>query len=116
MVIMILIYLQVLRALTYSTTGKFQPPSGKAGSFSQENWGDYEIQDKKGKRKLKRRSTVYQKRVDSMTDEHWKAVMDGVAEFIGRRKAPVKSEESIASVDDGDDDDEDVLFDPMFES
>ncbi|KAF8806881.1 hypothetical protein BYT27DRAFT_7242572 [Phlegmacium glaucopus] len=28
----------VLRALTYSTTGKFEPPSGKTGSFSQENW------------------------------------------------------------------------------
>ncbi|KAF8815300.1 hypothetical protein BYT27DRAFT_7238493 [Phlegmacium glaucopus] len=75
----------VHRALQYSVSGKFKPPGGKAGSFSQENWGDYEILDeKRGKMKLKRRSTIYQKWVDNMPDAHWAAIMDGATAFIGR--------------------------------
>ncbi|KAF8815130.1 hypothetical protein BYT27DRAFT_7249489 [Phlegmacium glaucopus] len=104
----------VLCALTYSTTGKFQPPSGKTGSFSQENWGDYTIQDGKGKGKLKRRSTLYQKRVDKMTEDHWKAVMEGVAVFIAKRKAPMKQEESV-EVEMDEEEEEEALYNPMFQ-
>ncbi|KAF8814420.1 hypothetical protein BYT27DRAFT_6334547 [Phlegmacium glaucopus] len=103
----------VLRALTYSTTGKFEPPSGKTGSLSQENWGDYMIQDGKLKLKLKRRSTLYQKRVDKMTEDHWKAVMDGVTVFIAKRKAPVKQEESVEV--EMEEEEEEALYHPMFQ-
>ncbi|KAF8809220.1 hypothetical protein BYT27DRAFT_7241277 [Phlegmacium glaucopus] len=106
----------VHRALQYSVSGKFKPPGGKAGSFSQENWGDYEILDeKRGKMKLKQRSTIYQKRVDNMPDAHWAAIMDGATAFIGRRKgvyAEQSAEMDVIEADD--DDDEAALYDPMF--
>ena len=99
----------------YSTTGKFLPPSGKASSFSHENWGDYEIPNGKGGHKLKWRSTLYLKKVDSLKDNHWKSIMDQAAVFMGKRKTPAKQEEVDEVVVDDDEEEEDVLYDPMFE-
>ncbi|KAF8809706.1 hypothetical protein BYT27DRAFT_7254427 [Phlegmacium glaucopus] len=100
-----MIIIQVLCALTYSTTGKFQPPSGKTRSFLQDNWGDYKIQDGKGKLKLKQCSTLYQTWVNKMTEDHV---------FIAKQKAPVKQEESV-EVEMDEEEEEEALYDPMFE-
>lgn len=48
-----------------------------------------------------------------MTEDHWKAIIDGAALFISKQKAPMKQEESV-EVEMDDEEEEDALDDPMF--
>ena len=88
---------------------------GKPAAFHTRIGGDYEIPNGKGGHKLKRCSTLYLKKVDSLKDNHWKSIMDQAAVFMGKRKTPAKQEEVDEVVVDDDEEEEDVLYDPMFE-
>lgn len=114
--------LQVHRALLFSQTGELQVPKGKDGEFSQTNWGDYEFEasskdkNRPAKTKVKRRATIFQSRINSLSDEHWAAIMDGAHLYMGTKKSSITKEKIREKTEGMSDEDEDntMLVDPMF--
>jgi hypothetical protein len=95
-------------------------PKGKEGEFSQTNWGDFEVMERgklgPAKSQLKRRATLFKNRIDHLTEEHWKAIMDGARHYTGKKKGVAREEvkEDIEMVASDEADDDGMLYDPMF--
>lgn len=60
---------------------------------------------------------VFKSCIDSLSDAHWKAIIDGTRTKIGKRKTVWRVSEVTSEAPEiivSDDDDDDILFDPMF--
>ena len=61
---------QVLRALMYTRSGEIVELSGKEGSFSKDNWGDYLVKGAGGASdKLVRQSTYFKAKIVRMLEK-----------------------------------------------
>ena len=109
---------QVLRALMYARSGEIVEPSGKEGSFSKDNWGDYLVKGAGGvPDKLMRRSTYFKAKIVRMPDKQWEAIMQTAQSFVKKktskdgRQSPVVLDNSLEEREQYDE----ALHDPMFD-
>ncbi|CDO74227.1 hypothetical protein BN946_scf184721.g6 [Trametes cinnabarina] len=77
--------LGVQHALTHYSTGTWSPPEGRAGFFSEDNYGDtYNFED--GVEVKDRRLTRVFKVVENLSDEEWTAIYTAAYAIVKRRK------------------------------
>lgn len=70
----------------YARSGEIVEPSGKEGSFSKDNWGDYLVKGAGGAAdKLVCRSTYFKAKIVRMLEKQWEAIM-AVAQNFFREK------------------------------
>lgn len=117
--------MKVHRALLYSVDGIFEPPKGKTGDFSSQNWADVEEAQprhdggtSKSVSKLIRKASIYSSRLTTLKAAHWTAIIDGSKAMVvkkGNLKARAEDHGQIEVVADDDDDDTTTFHDPMFD-
>ena len=109
---------QVLRALMYARSGEIVEPSGKEGSFSKDNWGDYFVKGAGGAPdKLMRRSTFFKPKIVRMPDKQWEAIIETAQSFVRKKllkdapQSPVVLDNSLEEQEEYNE----ALHDPMFD-
>jgi hypothetical protein len=109
---------QVLRALMYTRSGEIIEPSGKEGSFSKDNWGDYLVKGAGGAPdKLVRRSTYFKAKILRMPAKQWEAIMEAAQSFV-KKKLLKDVRQSPMVLDNSPEEEEEyneALHDPMFD-
>ena len=102
-------------------------PSGRGGSFSQENWGDIMMETQgpgpngKPSKKIVKHSSIYKERLDDQPAKHWDLILTMVAGYVRKKKGVVRAINIVEDdAEELDDPEEAVaynnaLFDPMFD-
>ncbi|CDO78172.1 hypothetical protein BN946_scf184918.g3 [Trametes cinnabarina] len=79
--------LGVRHALTHYTTGRWEPPDGRPGYFSEDNYGDT-FTFKDGKYVLDERMTRILKVVKDLSDAEWTEIYTSAYNIVKRRATP----------------------------
>ncbi|TFK72994.1 hypothetical protein BDN72DRAFT_876076 [Pluteus cervinus] len=92
--VLMMCIIAMTRTLMFSKTGAYEPPSGKMGEFSGDNWGDRFTSsiDKKDARRI-HLATLFKEYIDKMGEEQWSGIMEKAASYIGDRKRGGKGKE-----------------------
>ena len=111
------------RALLYSVTGTFKPPTDKkSAEFSKTNWGDHTLVTPRGEKVVKRAS-VFLSKISTLKDQQWDDIFEKALVFqssSGKQRAAAKevdmrdSELVGEAVESESDDDE--LLDPRYDT
>jgi hypothetical protein len=115
--------MKVHRALLYSVDGIFEPPEGKPGDFSSQNWADVEEAQprhdggtSKSVSKLIRKASIYSSRLMTLKAAHWTAIIDGAKAMVVKKgKARAEDHGQVEIIADDDGDDTATFHDPMFD-
>ncbi|KAJ6608986.1 hypothetical protein B0H10DRAFT_2226306 [Mycena sp. CBHHK59/15] len=76
----------VERNLRYWKTGKWTVPSGTAGEFSGDNWGDIRTRLPGGITKLTRRATKFLSVLKTWDDARWEQLREAAAQWLETKK------------------------------
>jgi hypothetical protein len=102
----------------YARSGEVVELSGREGSFSKDNWGDYIIKGAGGvPDKWVRRSTYFKPKIVLMPEKHWEAIMKSAQSFV-RKKIMKDVPQSPVVLDNSPEEQEqyiEALHDPMFD-
>jgi len=70
--------------------------------------------DGKRIRKVTKWASVFKATIASLPDRHWAAIVEGAKEYLGRNAVVEGRQKDTVVVEVLDDDDDEVLIDPMF--
>ena len=65
-------------------------------------------------RKVTKRASVFKATIASLPDRHWAAIVEGAKEYLGRNTVVEGRQKDPMVVEESDDDEDEVLIDPMF--
>ena len=104
----------------YSRSGEIVEPSGKEGSFSKDNWGDYLVKGAGGAPdKLVRCSTYFKVKIVQMLEKQWEleAITEAAHSYV-KKKLLKDVWQSPVVLDNSPEEEEEyneALHDPMFD-
>ncbi len=73
---------QVIHTLTHWSSGEWKPPTGRAGYFSEDNYGDTEV-FRDGKMRKDKRLTRILDVINDLSDDEWDAIINAVMRLLG---------------------------------
>lgn len=107
------IALQVIHTLTHWSSGEWKPPTGRAGYFSEDNYGDTEV-FRDGKMCKDKRLTHILDVCNDLSDDEWDAIINVADEVFCVRhenmKGGKKKKLPPAIREDAESDDEGVML------
>ena len=65
-------------------------------------------------RKVMKWASVFKATIASLPDRHWAAIVEGAKEYLGRNTVVEGRQQDGMVVEESDDDEDEVLIDPMF--
>ncbi|OBZ69823.1 hypothetical protein A0H81_10299 [Grifola frondosa] len=98
---LILSILAVERALVFWRKGTLQIPTGQAGYFSADNWGD-RVEIHSGHPKAIKKASKYLRVLDTFTTADWNNILDGAKKCYNEKKRVLAATVTLV-VDDSDD-------------
>ena len=102
----------------FSVTGEFKKPGGRKSHFSFANWGDISNEtvgaDGKQIRKVTKQASIFKATIASLPDRHWAAIIEGAKEYLGRNTVVEGQQKDGMVVEELDNDEDEVLIDPIF--
>ena len=102
----------------FSVTSEFKKSGGRESHFSFANWGDISNEtvgaDGKQIQKVTKQASVFKATIASLPDRHWATIIKGAKEYLGRNTVVEGRQKDVMVVEESDNDEDEVLIDPMF--